>query len=235
MTRPGNFARVGGKPITRMKPRFTNLTPEIFDYVCNHSSCGNGRLLDQLREETERLGGISGMQIGMDQGILITILVRSIGATSAIEVGTFTGYSSICIALGLPEDGRLVCVDRNDEWTGIARRYWQEAGLSKKIELRLGDGKEVLGKLAPDEMFDFAFIDADKPGYDAYYELILPHIRPNGLLLFDNMLRDGKVVNPGPTDDSQTLDALNKKLAADPRVDSVLLTVGDGVHLCRKK
>lgn len=153
-----------------------------------------------------------------------------------IEVGTFTGYSSTCIALGLPEHGRLICVDQSEEWTQIARRYWNDAGVSDKIELRLGDGRAMLGKLSSDETFDFAFIDADKPGYDAYYELLLPHMRPNSLILFDNMLRNGQVVNPGKDDiDTQALNALNRKLACDPRVDSVLLTVGDGINMCRKK
>lgn len=219
-----------------MKPKFTNLSPEIFEYVCNHSSGGHIPLLDQLRDETEQLGDISEMQIGKDQGVLMTMLVKCINATSAIEIGTFTGYSATCIALGLPENGRLVCVDQSEEWTRIARRYWKDAGVSDKIELRLGDGKSVLGKLSPDETFDFAFIDADKPGYDAYYELLLPHIRPNGLLLFDNMLRNGQVLNPKQNDENaKAIAALNKKLAADPRVDAVLLTVGDGVNLCRKK
>ena len=219
-----------------MKPKFTKLSPEIFEYVCNHSSGAHIPLLDQLRSETEQFGDISEMQIGKDQGVLMSMLVKCINATSAIEIGTFTGYSSMCIALALPANGRLVCVDRSDEWTTIARRYWKEAGLSDKIELRLGDGLEVLGKLSPEETFDFAFIDADKSGYDAYYELILPHIRPNGLLLFDNMLRNGQVLNPRAHDASvKALDALNKKLAADPRVDAVLLTVGDGINLCRKK
>ncbi|MCX6972554.1 MAG: class I SAM-dependent methyltransferase [Verrucomicrobia bacterium] len=219
-----------------MKPKYTTLSPEIFNYVCDNSSGGHVPILDQLRAETEELGEISEMLIGKDQGIFMSMLVKSISATSAIEVGTFTGYSSTCIALGLPEHGRLICVDQSEEWTQIARRYWNDAGVSDKIELRLGDGRSVLGELSSDEAFDFAFIDADKPGYDAYYELLLPHMRPNSLMLFDNMLRNGRVVNPGKDDvDTQALNALNSKLACDPRVDSVLLTVGDGINMCRKK
>ena len=222
--------------IKTMKPKFTSMSPEIFKYVCDSSSGCHIPMLDQLRAETERLGEISEMLIGKDQGAFMSILVKSINATSAIEIGTFTGYSSTCIAFGLPEHGRLVCVDQSDEWTQVARRHWKNAGVSAKIELRLGDGREVLGKLSPNETFDFAFIDADKPGYDAYYELLLPHMRPNGLMLFDNMLRNGQVVNPAHGDDAtQALNALNKKLACDPRVDSVLLTVGDGLAMCRKK
>lgn len=219
-----------------MKPKYTTLSPEIFNYVCDNSSGGHIPILDQLRAETEQLGDISEMLIGKDQGIFMSMLVKSIRATSAIEVGTFTGYSSTCIALGLPEHGRLICVDQSEEWTQIARRYWNDAGVSDKIELRLGDGRAVLGELSSDETFDFAFIDADKPGYDAYYELLLPHMRPNSLMLFDNMLRNGQVVNPERGDvDTQALNALNRKLACDPRVDSVLLTVGDGINMCRKK
>jgi len=219
-----------------MKPKYTTISPEIFNYICDSSSGGHIPILDQLRDETEQLGDISEMLIGKDQGIFMSMLVKSIGATSAIEVGTFTGYSSTCIALGLPEHGRLICVDQSEEWTQIARRYWQGAGVSEKIELRLGDGRAMLEELSSDETFDFAFIDADKPGYDAYYELLLPHMRPNSLILFDNMLRNGQVVNPGKDDiDTQALNALNRKLACDPRVDSVLLTVGDGINMCRKK
>ena len=219
-----------------MKPKYTTLSPEIFNYVCDNSSGGHIPILDQLRAETQELGEISEMLIGKDQGIFMSMLVKSINATSAIEVGTFTGYSSTCIALGLPEHGRLICVDRSEEWTQIARRYWNDAGVSDKIELRLGDGRAVLGEMSSDQTFDFAFIDADKPGYDAYYELLLPHMRPNSLMLFDNMLRNGQVVYPVKDDiDTQALNALNRKLACDPRVDSVLLTVGDGINMCRKK
>ena len=219
-----------------MKPKYTTLSPEIFSYVCDNSSGGHIPVLDKLRAETEELGEISEMLIGKDQGIFMSMLVKSINATSAIEVGTFTGYSSTCIAMGLPENGRLICVDQSEEWTQIARRYWKAAGVSDKIELRLGDGRAVLEKLSTKETFDFAFIDADKPGYDAYYELLLPHMRPNSVILFDNMLRNGQVVDPGQDDETaQVLNALNKKLASDPRVDSVLLTIGDGINLCRKK
>lgn len=219
-----------------MKPKFTTLSPAIFNYVCDNSSGGHIPILDQLRAETEKLGEISGMLIGKDQGVFMSMLVKSINAVSAIEIGTFTGYSSTCIALGLPEHGRLICVDQSEEWTQIARRYWKGAGVSEKIELRLGDGKAVLGKLSANETFDFAFIDADKTGYDSYYELLLPHMRPNGVMLFDNMLRNGKVVNPeNDDDDTQALNALNRKLATDPRVESVLLTIGDGINMCRKK
>lgn len=219
-----------------VKPKFVTLSNDIFGYVCRQSSGFHAPILDKLRAETEELGEISEMLIGKDQGCFMSILVRAVDAKFAIEIGTFTGYSATCIALGLPEEGRLVCVDQSEEWTRIARRYWKEAGVAHKIELRLGDGKAVLGKLRPEERFDFAFIDADKPGYDTYYELLLPHMEPNALLLFDNMLRHGEVVSPAENDEkAKAADALNRKLAGDPRVDSVLLTIGDGITLCRKK
>ena len=153
----------------------------------------------------------------------------------AIEIGTFTGTSSICIARGLPADGRLLCLDINDTWTGIARKYWEKAGVADKIELRLGDARETVRELG-DASFDFAFIDADKTGYDAYYEACLQLIRPGGLIVLDNMLRGGRVANPGASTDESLLAirSLNEKISRDPRVSACLLTVGDGLMLARK-
>ena len=146
-----------------------------------------------------------------------------------------TGPSSICIARGLPERGRLLCLDVSEEWTSIARKYWARAGVDKKIELRLGPAAESLKKLERGRRFDFAFIDADKPGYDTYYELVLPRMRPNGLILFDNMLWGGRLGKKGRIKhpNGRAIDRLNRKLARDPRVQSVLLSIGDGVNLCR--
>ena len=175
------------------------------------------------------------MQIGPDQGAFMALLVTAMGARDAVEIGTFTGYSAICIARGLPEEGRLLCLDVSDEWTGIARKYWAQTGLDKKIELRLGPAVESLKKLERGRKFDFAFIDADKPGYDAYYELVLPRMRPNGLILFDNMLWGGRLGGKKPIrhENGRAIDRLNRKLARDQRVESVLLSIGDGLHLCR--
>jgi caffeoyl-CoA O-methyltransferase len=150
-----------------------------------------------------------------------------------VEVGTFTGYSAICIARGLPAGGRLLCIDINEEWATIARRHWKLAGVDAKIDLRLRGGQTELEALAPSTQFDFAFIDADKPGYDLYYELLLPHVRTNGLLVFDNMLQHGRVVDPKDSS-AQAIDRLNKKLSGDPRVDCVLLPIADGLMLCRR-
>src|SRR5580693_239635 len=160
--------------------KYTALNDRLFRYICD---CGAGRrdaVLEVLREETAALGDIAEMQIGPDQGAFLTILTAAIGARAAIEVGTFTGYSSICIARGLPPGGRLLCLDASQEWTDIARRYWARAKVDGKIELRLGPAIENLKKIPSSQRFDLAFIDAHKPEYEDYYELVLAHMRDNG-------------------------------------------------------
>jgi predicted O-methyltransferase YrrM len=192
----------------------------------------------RLRDETARLPQ-AGMQIGADQGALMALLIRLIGARRALEVGTFTGYSAMAVAEALPPDGRLVTCDISEEWTTIARRYWRDAELDGKIELRLGDARATLAALrreAGDGSFDFAFIDADKSGYDQYYEACLQLVRPGGLILIDNVLWSGKVADPGVNDpDTVAIRELNAKIATDPRVEACLLTVGDGVMLVRRR
>jgi predicted O-methyltransferase YrrM len=195
-------------------------------------------LQKRLREETARLPEAQ-MQIGPDQGAFMALLVRLIGARRTLEVGTFTGYSSLAVAAALPEDGKLIACDVSEEWTRIARRYWQEAGLSGRIDLRLGPAKETLAGLLRDggaDSFDFAFIDADKEEYDAYYESCLKLIRPNGLILVDNALWSGAVADPTKNDpETAAIRALNAKIRDDVRVEACLLTVGDGVMLARKR
>lgn len=215
--------------------KFTPLNDRLFRYVCQTRSRASDPVLEALRKETTALGEISMMQIGPDQGSFMTLLVQAIGARTAIEIGSFTGYSSICIARGLPDNGRLLCLDASEEWTSIARKYWRRAGVEDKIELRLGPGVESMKKLEPKWKFDFAFIDADKTGYDAYYELVLPRMRPNGLILFDNMLWGGRLGKPGPIKHpgGRAIEQLNRKLSKDKRIESVLLSIGDGVQLCR--
>jgi len=179
------------------------------------------------------------MQIGADQGALMALLIRLIGARRALEVGTFTGYSAMVVAEALPPEGQLITCDVSEEWTAIARRYWREAGLDGKIELRLGDARGTLAQLRRepgDGGFDFAFIDADKSGYDHYYEACLHLVRPGGLILIDNVLWSGKVADPGVNDpDTVAIRQLNAKIAADPRVEACLLTVGDGVMVVRRR
>ena len=179
------------------------------------------------------------MQISADQGALFSLLVRTLNAKRAIEIGTFTGYSALAVASALPADGKLICCDINDEWTRIGQRYWHEAGVSARIDLRLGPALATLDALLRDpgaNAFDFAFIDADKPNYDAYYEACLKLVRAGGLIALDNMLWGGKVALPDAHDeDTEALRALNAKIRDDKRVDACLLTVGDGVMLARKR
>ena len=195
-------------------------------------------LQKRLRAETAKLP-MAMMQIGPDQGALLVLLVQLIGAKRTLEIGTFTGYSALTVAQALPEGGKVIACDVSEEWTSIARRYWREAGLADRIELRLGPAAETLKALLQAGgagSFDFAFIDADKSGYDAYYELCLQLIRPNGLIAIDNVLWSGAVLDPEKRDaDTAALRALNLKIRDDARVDSALLTVGDGLMLARKR
>ena len=192
----------------------------------------------RLREETARMKS-GGMQIGPDQAALLALLVRAIGARRALEIGTFTGYSALAVASALPPGGRLVCCDVSDEWTQVARRYWREAKLADRIDLRIAPANDTLAALTRDpgpDSFDFAFVDADKTGYDGYYERCLTLVRPGGLIAFDNTLWSGAVVDPARDDaDTKALRALNTKAHTDPRVDACLLTIGDGVLLVRRK
>ena len=210
------------------------VTPAINDYVLAHSEPAD-QVLRDLAEETHReLGGRATMQISLDEGELLTMLVRLTDARQAVEVGTFTGYSSICIARGLPDDGHLLCCDVSEEWTSVARRYWQRAGLTDRISLQIGPAVETLRALPTEESLDFAFIDADKTGYASYVEEVLPRLRPGGLMVLDNMLRDGRVLDPQDESD-RAIAELNEALVADDRVDVVLLPVRDGVSLARKR
>lgn len=221
-----------------MKLKYVPLTDSLYKYVCATRSSATDPILEAVRSETDALGDIARMQISPEQGTFMSLLTAAIGATSAIEVGTFTGYSSICIAHGLAgaKKSRLICVDESAEWTAIARKYWVRAGLQDRIELRLGSAIPTLKKLEAGLTFDLAFVDAEKTEYDAYYELLLPRIRPNGLILFDNMLWGGRVGSGNIKEASgKAIDALNRKLAADSRVESVLLPIADGLHLCRKR
>ena len=219
-----------------VKMKYISLNDRLYSYVCQQRSNAGDPVLADLRRETELLGDESRMQISPEQGSFMTVLTRLIGARSAIEVGTFTGYSSICLARGLSEHGKLICVDESKEWTDIARRYWVRAGVDSRIELRLGAALSVLRELEAEPAFDLAFIDADKTEYDGYFELLLPHIRPNGVILFDNMLWGGRLGDgPLENENGKALDALNRKLSRDSRVETVLLPVADGIQVCRKK
>jgi caffeoyl-CoA O-methyltransferase len=210
------------------------VAPTIEDYLLAHSEPADDVLRDLADETHRELAGQAGMQISHDEGELLTMLVRLVGARQVVEVGTFTGYSSICLARGLPDDGHLLCCDVSEEWTGIARRYWERAGVSDRIELRIAPAVETLRSLPTEPYLDLAFIDADKTGYPSYVEEILPRLRPGGLMVLDNMLRAGRVLAP-ESDDDRAIDDLNRALVADDRVDVVLLPVRDGVSLARKR
>ena len=216
--------------------KYIPLNDEICKYVIAHRSIGQfPELLKNLQQETEALGEISEMQIAPEQGSFFSLLVTAMGAKNAIEIGTFTGYSSLCIAAALPADGKLLCLDCSEEWTKIARRYWTQAGVESKIELRIGDAGSTLAALPETPTFDFAFVDADKTSYDNYYELLLPRLKTNALIIFDNMLSDGRVAAENiESENARALDAMNKKLASDTRVESVLLPIADGLNICRK-
>ena len=221
-----------------LAPMSRSLLPEAVERYVALEATRESDVQKRLRAETARLPQ-AGMQIGPDQGALLALLARTIGARRAIEIGTFTGYSALAVASAMPADGKLVCCDMSEEWTAIARRYWKEAGLAKRIELRLGPALDTLAALASEyglASFDFAFIDADKTSYDAYYEACLGLLRAGGLIALDNMLWSGDVAKRTVRDaDTKALRALNAKIRDDERVDSCLLTVGDGVMLARKR
>lgn len=212
------------------------VTAELIDYAVGHGSWPVDEVLADLHAETVALGSPAGMQIGPDQGQFLTLLTRLVGARRAVEVGTFTGYSSLCIARGLAEGGNLLCCDVSEEWTALARRAWARAGLDDRIELRLAPAIETLRALPAEEHVDLAFIDADKTGYVDYWQELVPRLRTGGLLLADNVLWGGAIVDEG--DDSPNavaLRAFNDVVAADDRVECVVLPAFDGLTIARKR
>lgn len=231
--RPDCLALGYGRWVSR---RSEQLSDALQEYVEAHSTPPD-EILTELAERTERtFGAHAGMQIGPDQGRFMTLLARLVGAARAVEVGTFTGYSAICIARGLPEGGRLLCCDISEEWTSVAREYWKRAGLADRIELRLGPAARTLREVPDGTTFDYAFIDADKTSYIEYWDLIVPMIRPNGVILVDNTLSHSRVVDPRITDDTvQAIRQFNDHARADNRVELVLMPVGDGLTLARKR
>jgi caffeoyl-CoA O-methyltransferase len=229
--------------------KFTALTPALHRYLVAHSGPPD-ELLDRLAAETEELTGERAvMQIAPEQGALLGLLCRAIGARRALELGTFTGYSSICIARALPADGTLIASDISGEWTEVARRYWEEAAVADRIELRLAPALETLADLRGGEPFDFAFIDADKQTYPEYWEAVVELLRPGGVAVVDNVLYGGEVASAldgddpmrpwaGQGDRSDSLAAIlrtNELIAADERVESVMLGVADGITISLRR
>lgn len=220
-----------------MSNKTIGLSDELQAYVVR-VGVREADVLRRLREETASLPQ-HGMQIAPEQGALMAMLVELTGARRCIELGTFTGYSSTVVALALPDDGELVCCDVSTQWTDLARRYWAQAGVENKIDLRIAPALETLdGLLASGRQgtFDFAFVDADKAGYPTYYERLLELLRPGGLIAFDNVLWGGDVADPEKDDeDTVVLRTLNETIATDERVSLSMLPIADGITLARKR
>jgi caffeoyl-CoA O-methyltransferase len=206
--------------------------PALSDYIVRHSTSPDDVQRQLMDATAAKTGDHSGMQIGGDQGTMFEIIARATGARTAIEIGTFTGYSAMSIARGIGPSGRLICCDVSEEWTSIAREHWQLAGLSDRIDLRVGPALQTIADLPTDLRFDLAFIDADKTNYANYYRALLPKMQPTGLMLVDNTLWSGAVIDDS-ADDANTvaLRAFNDMVVADSRVQCVVLPIGDGVTM----
>lgn len=214
-----------------------NLSPQVYRYLIDYS-VREPEILVELRTETHKLSD-SRMQICPEQGQFMALLMEILGAKKTLDIGTFTGYSALAVALALPEDGKVIALDLNEEWTGIAKQFWQKSGVGEKIELKLGPAQDSLQAFianGEESSFDFAFIDADKANYDKYYEQALKLVRPGGIIAIDNVLWDGKVADPAINDEStRSLRDLNAKLLKDERVTISMLPIGDGLTLARKR
>ncbi|GAA3426387.1 O-methyltransferase [Streptosporangium sandarakinum] len=212
------------------------VNPAVNDYVLAHSTPADDVLRDLAAETRKAFSDFTSMQITQDEGAFLTMLVRLVGARRAVEVGVFTGYSSICIARGLPADGRLLACDVSEEWTSVARRYWERAGVADRIDLRIAPALETLRALPADPVIDFAFIDADKVSYPSYYEELVTRLRPGGLIVLDNVLRSGRVLDESFQDEPDVvMRRMNDIVVADDRVESVMLPMRDGVTLARRR
>jgi caffeoyl-CoA O-methyltransferase len=220
-----------------MSSRTIELTQRLYDYLLG-ASLREPEVLQQLREETRTIKG-AGMQISPEQGQFMALLVELTGAKKTLEIGTFTGYSSLAVARALPEGGKVYACDISKEYTDVARKYWAKAGLADRIELRLGPAIDTARALIGEGhagSFDFAFIDADKSNYDGYYEAAIQLLRPGGLIAIDNVLWNGKVADPARKDaDTEAIRTLNAKLRDDPRVTISMVPIGDGLMLARKR
>lgn len=215
-------------------PKGIGLTDDLHRYLLANGSRPDP-VQQSLIDATTALGPIARMQIAPEQGAFMTFLVRTLGVRFAVEVGTFTGYSALAIARGLAPGGRLLCCDVSDEWTAIGRTHWAQAGVADRIDLRIAPALDTLRGLPVEPSIDFAFIDADKPNYAAYFAEIVERLSPNGVLLVDNVLWSGKVIDPTVDDrDTVAIRAFNELVLADPRVESVMLPISDGLTLVRR-
>jgi caffeoyl-CoA O-methyltransferase len=214
--------------------KFLPLTPELYRYIVEHSTPRDDALL-AIERETQAMGSASAMQMAAEQGALFTVLVGALKATLAVEVGTFTGYGAVCIARGLAPGGRLICCELDPERAAVAERNLERAGVGDRAEVRVGPALETLRALPRDEAIDFAFVDADKPGYAGYFEELLPRMRTGGLIALDNVLLGGDVADPEADGDSvRAMRELNDALARDPRVEVAMVAVADGISFVRR-
>ena len=215
-------------------PKSFFLDEALHAYLIEHGSPPDEILQALTKETIDKVGGMSLMQVAPEQGAFMTLFTRLVGATRAIEVGTFTGYSALCIARGLPAEGRLICCDVSEEWTSIGVSFWEKAGVRERIDLRIGPALETLRALPEERSFDLAFIDADKPSYAAYYEELLRRIRPGGVILVDNVLWGGSVADPSNQEEStKAIRAFNDLVAQDDRVETVMIPLSDGLTFIR--
>ncbi|MEO5839709.1 MAG: O-methyltransferase [Acidimicrobiales bacterium] len=214
-------------------PKTIGLTADLHEYMSAHSTPLTPVHRD-LIAATAALGSVAGMQIAPEQGAFMTMLTRLLGVRTAVEVGTFTGYSSLCIAQGLAEGGRLLCCDVSEEWTSVARDHWQRAGVADRIDLRIAPAIETLRALPTTAHIDLAFIDADKPNYPHYFDEIIPRLSASGVLLVDNVLWGGRVIATDSDENTTAIRAFNRKVVEDPRVECVMLPISDGLTMIRR-
>ncbi|MDE0109435.1 MAG: class I SAM-dependent methyltransferase [Bryobacterales bacterium] len=215
--------------------KITSLTQDLYRFMLRNRT-SEDRLLSELRRETEeRVGALAGMMISEEQGLFLRILVAAVGAKQVVEVGTFTGYSAACMAAAMPADGRLLCCDVSKEWTSIGAPYWKRGGLADRIDLRIAPALDTLRELPGEPPVDFAFVDADKHNYVAYFEALLPKLRTNGLLAFDNVMWHNWMMDAANQDaETVGIREFNDHVLGDPRIETVMLHVGDGLTLIRK-
>lgn len=212
--------------------RNPHLPPALYEYLTAHNPPPDA-LVEELVEETAAMGDVSTMQIGVEQAAFLAFMVRLLGARFVVEVGTFTGMSSLAMARALPEGGRLLCCDVSGEYTSVARRYWKSAGVEDRIDLRLAPGIETLRSLPDTRSVDMAFVDADKEGYPLYYEELVRRLRPSGVIIADNLLMGGRVLDPEPPSTARAMTDFARLLQDDPRTETVIIPIGDGFSLTR--
>ncbi len=219
-----------------MSRRPVPVSDELHDYLIAHGTPPDEIAQDLMDETATKLPDEAGMQVAPDQGAFLTILTRLLNVRLAVEIGTFTGYSALSIARGMSDGGKLICCDVNDEWTSIGRRYWERAGVADRIEVRLGDARDTLRAMPEEATIDLTFIDADKVGYLTYWELLVPRMRPGGVLLVDNVFQHGQVIEPAVISANvRAIREFNGRVIADDRVDVVMLPIADGLTLARRR